>query len=78
MTNSLSIEKRIDLSVALREYLQAVEQFDKAFQTFNDACANMRKQLSEPQRFIAQVRFEHYLVTSDAEGNFDVEPILVI
>ena len=70
-----SIEKRVAISLAVSRYLRAADRFQEASSDFTCACKSLRKQLGSDQRFVVQVDFKHYLVTSDNDGNFDIEAI---
>ncbi|MGB7323965.1 MAG: hypothetical protein WBD31_03780 [Rubripirellula sp.] len=72
---ALDIERRVALSLAVGRYLRSAERFNESSREFTGACRSLRKQLGSEQRFVVQVDFKHYLVTSDRDGNFDVEPI---
>lgn len=72
---SLDIERRVGISLAVGRYLRTSDRFNDASKDFTGACKSLRKQLGPNQRFVAQVDFKHYLVTSDRDGNFEVEPI---
>ncbi|TWU38660.1 hypothetical protein Q31b_37380 [Novipirellula aureliae] len=74
-TIALDIERRVALSLAVGCYLRSAERFNDASKEFTSCCKSLRKQLGGDQRFVVQVDFKHYLVTSDRDGNFDVEPI---
>jgi hypothetical protein len=79
MTNLKSdIETRVNISLALARYLRAVDRFEAATKEFNEACSVLRNQLVEPSRFVTQINFQHYLVTSDQERNFEVEELELI
>lgn len=71
----LDVETRINISIAVGSYLRAVDRFDMASQALTKACSELRGQLNGPARFVVQVEYRHYLVTSDHEGNFEVEQI---
>lgn len=71
----LDIERRVALSLAVGRYLRSADRFNDASRDFTGACRSLRKQLGADQRFVVQVDFKYYLVTSDRDGNFDVEPI---
>ena len=75
MKSPMDIEQRVTLSLDLQRYLRAVEKFESSSREFNEACQGLRANLMQPRRFIFQVSFRHYLVTSDSEGNFEVEQI---
>ena len=71
----LDIERRVALSLAVGRYLRSADRFNEASREFTGACKALRKQLGSEQRFVVQVDFKHYLVTSGRDGNFDVEAI---
>ena len=73
--NSPNIETRVAISVAVGQYLRAVDHFDVASQSLTRACSELRKKIAGAARFVVQVEYRHYLVNSDEEGNFDVEQI---
>ncbi|MCO8122538.1 hypothetical protein NHH03_12395 [Stieleria sp. TO1_6] len=73
--NGLDIERRVAISLAVGRYLRSADRFNEASRDFTGACKSLRKQLGTGQRFVVQVDFKHYLVTSDRDGNFDVEAI---
>ena len=69
------IEQRVAIPLAVGRYLRSADRFNDASREFTGACKSLRKQLGSGQRFVVQVDFEHYLVTADRYGNFDVESI---
>ncbi|QDT60601.1 hypothetical protein SV7mr_31250 [Stieleria bergensis] len=73
--NPLDIERRVAISLAVGRYLRSADRFNEASREFTGACKSLRKQLGNEQRFVVQVDWKHYLVTSDRDGNFDIEPI---
>ncbi|QDT05218.1 hypothetical protein K227x_36170 [Rubripirellula lacrimiformis] len=73
--SDLDIERRVALSLAVGRYLRSADRFNEASKDFTGACKSLRKQLGTNQRFVAQIDFKHYLVTSDRDGNFDIEAI---
>ncbi len=72
---TMNIEQRVTISLALQRYLRAVERFEAASTDFNESCQAVREALPRECRFVANVMHQHYLVTSDREGNFEVEGI---
>jgi len=70
---SLDIERRVAISLAVGRYLRSADRFNEASREFTGACKSLRKQLGIDQRFVVQIDFKNYLVTSDRDGNFDVE-----
>lgn len=73
--DGLDIERRVAISLAVGRYLRSADRFQEASREFTEACKTVRQQLGADQRFVAQVDFKHYLVTSDNDGNFDIESI---
>jgi hypothetical protein len=75
MIAPMDIEQRVTVSLALQRYVRAVERFEAASNEFDEACRSIRQSLPRPTRFVANVSHQHYLVTSDREGNFEVEQV---
>ncbi len=75
---SLEIERRVAISLAVGRYLRTSKQFNDVSKEFTESCKTLRKELGHQQRFIVQNEFKHYLVTSDRDGNFEVEHIPTI
>jgi hypothetical protein len=71
----LDVETRINISLAVGNYLRAVDRFDIASQVMTKACSELRGKLERSSRFVVQVDYRHYLVSCDEERNFDVEQI---
>jgi hypothetical protein len=78
MSGPINIEQRVTISLALQRYLNAVDRFETASNEFNESCLAMRNALPQDCRFIANTSLRHYLVTSDREGNFEVEQVETI
>ena len=74
-SSKLDIDTRSNISLAVGSYLRAIDRFDMASQALTKACSELREQLKGPARFVVQAEYRHYLVTSDHEGNFEVEQI---
>lgn len=72
---AMAIEQRVSVSLALQRYLQAVQRFEVASKEFNESCQTIRQELPRESRFVANISHQHYLVTSDREGNFEVESV---
>jgi hypothetical protein len=72
---AMNIEQRVTVSLALQRYLRAVERFEAASSEFNESCQTIRQALPRESRFVANIMHQHYLVTSDNEGNFEVESV---
>lgn len=71
----MDIEQRVGISLAVGRYLRAAERFNDASRDYTGACKSLRSQLGSNRRFVVQVDFKHYIVASDQDGNFEVEPI---
>ena len=72
---TMNIDQRVTVSLALQRYLRAVERFEAASNEFNESCQTIRQTLPRESRFVANISHQHYLVTSDNEGNFEVEQV---
>lgn len=75
MSAPQDIEQRVNISLGLQRYLRAVKHFEAASNEFNEACQDIREQLPRQSRFIANLSYQNYLVTSDSNGNFEVEQV---
>lgn len=75
--NGLSdeINDRVNLGLAIRAYLRAVERFESASAAFNQSCVDVRSKLGANKKFVANVDYKHYLIQSDDQGNFEVEQV---
>jgi hypothetical protein len=71
----IDAEQCVTISLALQRYLRAVERFEAASKDFNESCQAIRQALPRESRFVANIMHQHYLVTSDTEGNFEVESV---
>ena len=72
---AMNIEQRVTVSLAVQRYLRAAERFDAASKEFTETCQTLRQALPRKSRFVANISHQHYLVTSDREGNFEVESV---
>jgi hypothetical protein len=75
---AMELEQRVNVSLALQRYLRAVERFDAASSEFNESCQTIRQALPRESRFVAIISHQHYLVTSDRDGNFEVEQVTTV
>ncbi|KAA5541491.1 hypothetical protein FYK55_18205 [Roseiconus nitratireducens] len=71
----MDIERRLAISLAVGRYLRSADRFNEASKEFTGACKSLRKHLGQAQRFVVQIDFKHYLVTTDCDGNFDIEHV---
>jgi len=67
------IEKRVSIQLAVGRYLRSSERFNEASKEFTASCKTLRKQLGTDAKFVCQIDYQHYLVTTDRDGNFDIE-----
>lgn len=72
---NLSIESRVSTTLAIRRYLRAAEKFNEASKEFVGSCKDLRKKLENKERFVVQIDFKWYIVESDQDGNFDIQPV---
>jgi len=73
--SKLDIEARVAISLAAGRYLRAAQRFEAANQDFTEACKSLRNALPKASRFVANIEHKHYLLTTDSEGNFNVEEL---
>ena len=74
-SSSIDIETRVSLLLAVGRYLRAIDRFATASDELTNSCTEMREQLSQPTRFVARINFQCFLITSDEDGNFEIEQI---
>ena len=73
------IRAQLKIKAAVRDYIQAAEDFGRASLAFSKSCQAVRDVIEPDARFILRVGYnKHHLVTTDSDGNFNVEPIEVI
>lgn len=63
---------------AVRQYIRALERFESASKEFGEACNQVREVVPKQARFVIRVDYRDYLVTTDIDGSFEVEPIEVL
>lgn len=66
------------MSLAVRRYIRSADRINEASRDFAEACELLRALLRRPSRFVVEDRGRHYLVTSDAQGNFEIERVAVL
>ena len=71
----MDIEQRVSTHLSVSRYLRSSERFNEASKEFTAACKDLRERIKDGGKFVVQIDFKHYLVTSDGDGNFDVEQI---
>lgn len=72
---SQDVKKKSSIKWAIRGYLQAVARFEQASTAFNASCQEVRNTLGKNAKFVVDSDYKTYLVESDDEGNFKVEPV---
>ncbi len=73
-----SIDDRVAATMAVSEYLRAMQAFEAASTRFNEACNRMRTTIPKNSRFVTKVDFSSHLVTTNNNGDFEVLPVPVI
>jgi len=73
--SDLSIDERVNIQLAITRYLRAKEHFNSVSKEFTESCRELRKRVGKNARFVSTQSFKSHLVTSDGEGDFDIEPI---
>lgn len=71
----MDIDQRLSVSLALQRYLRALDRFELADKELNECCQTIRQTLPSDSRFVANILHKHYLVTTDRDGNFEVEQV---
>lgn len=70
------VYEKLEIGSAVRSYLRDVEQFERASKNFGESCQALRTKLKPNSRFVYRTEYGiMYLVTSDSEGNFNVESV---
>lgn len=77
LPNTLSIDQRVDIQMAVDEYLASRRKAEEANKSFEAACHKMRTIAAELGniRFVVQKPFEFLLVTTEECGDFEIDPI---
>lgn len=75
MPEESTIEEKVGMSLAIGRYVRAASRFNEASSDFTKSCKDLRSKLGTNKQFICNIDHKHYLVTSDIDGNFDVEEI---
>lgn len=73
--DEMSIDDRVDIQMAIARYLRAQQQFNTVSKEFTESCKEVRERIGKNAKFVSTQSFKSHLVTSDSEGNFDIEPI---
>jgi hypothetical protein len=70
------VHEKLEIGSAVRSYLRDVKQFERASKDFSESCQALRAKLKPNSRFVYRMEYgSMYLVTSDSDGNFNVEPV---
>jgi hypothetical protein len=75
--SELSLDDRVNISLAVGRYLRAADRFEQASKYFNEACSDLRKVVEGDGRVVVVHDFKHYLVTH-GRGSFDISPIEIL
>jgi len=62
-------------SLAVKDYLEKVTTYNAASSAFTKSCKDLREVLGCNQRFVTSVAGAYYLVTTNQDGDFNVDPI---
>ena len=73
--NKIDIERRIAIAVALSQYLRVENRFLSSMRDLDDRSSELSELLDQPGLFVTEIDYQHYLLTADGEGNFDIEPV---
>lgn len=75
----VKIRAEMEMSSAVRVYVDAKERYESAIQNLNESVRDVRKIIKPNTRIVIRLYYgKHYLLTSDDEGNFEVDPVDVI
>ena len=70
------VHEKLEIGSAVRSYLRDVEQFERANKNFGESCQALRAKLKPNSKFVYRMEYGRmYLVTSDKDGNFNVEAV---
>lgn len=77
------IRAQVNLSSAVRDYLDAVDKFDSASNSLRESSKVLREQIKPNMTVVIRPTYgdrygKHYLLKTDEICNFDVDPIEVI
>ena len=72
------IEKQISIAIAVGQFLRAENRAIELEAEALEARSKVEEQVGADQRYVVKVEHEHYLLTTDEEGHFDIEPVKVI
>jgi len=62
-------------SLAVKDYLEKAATSNAASSAFTKSCKDLREVLGCNQRFITEVGGDYFLVTTNQDGDFNVDPI---
>ncbi len=71
----LDIETRIQVGTAVDSYVRAEREFNETSRRFNESCNQLRNVLPPNLRVVIRRDWKNYLLSTDAEGNFDLEEL---
>ena len=75
----VKIRAEVELSSAVRDYVEAEEKFKSASKDFTESWQTISEIIKPKTRIVVRLSYgKHCLLTSDDEGNFTVYPVDVI
>ncbi len=77
------IRAQVDLSSALRDFLEATDKFERVSEDLKECRQALRDKIKPSSLVVVRMSYgsfygKHYLVTTDECGNFDIDPVDVI
>lgn len=72
------MERRIQIQLAVAEYLRTASRYNEAAEYFDKACTELRGALHVGEVFVVKVHGADYLVTMGLRGDFDIKEIETI
>jgi hypothetical protein len=77
--SQLSIEKQVQIAIAIGRYVRAADGFVAACKEHTQAQKELSELMGADSRMVAKVDYRHYLAETDADGElFDVTEIEVL
>jgi hypothetical protein len=71
----MNIEQRVALQIAVQRHLRAAEVFESANDELMQAAKAVRDSVPADAKIVANVNHKMYMLTSDGQKNFNIEPI---
>lgn len=74
----LDIENRIQISVAIDNYIRTERQYFEARKRFDESCSQLKSVIVPSSRLVVCRQWTSYLLTTDAAGDFEIAEIETI